>query len=64
MNSKIRARPCRLDGVAFRGGAVNAKRVSAVYNAVDGVKISEGYQGKIQYLFVVAEGQTVGRGAS
>ena len=58
------ARPYRLDVVAFLGGAVNAKRVSAVYNAVDAVQISEGYQGKIQYLFVISEGQSGGHGAS
>eukprot|EP00968_Pinguiococcus_pyrenoidosus_P022301 scaffold3126_cov279-Pinguiococcus_pyrenoidosus.AAC.2 len=41
------------DGVEFFGGTVDAKHVSVLFAGDDGVDTDQGYQGRLQYVFVV-----------
>ncbi|CAD7699374.1 unnamed protein product, partial [Ostreobium quekettii] len=41
------------DGVEFFGGTVNAKFISVLFCGDDGIDTDEGYQGKLQFVFVI-----------
>ena len=43
------------DGVEFFGGTVDVKRLSVIYARDDAIDTDEGYQGRIQYAFVMLD---------
>ena len=51
------------DGIEFFGGTVNVKYLSVVFSGDDAIDTDQGYQGKIQFAFVIADrdGHTVPR---